>query len=114
MLKKKAVIPTKWDRILNFVVYAYNVSPHAATAESPHFLANGHDPQYPSEVIPREHLSPCHVDYDTYKAEFLSGLTLARACITEHVEKYRQSIKQQCDRRFKMAASDVFHVGDRV
>ncbi|KIH67164.1 hypothetical protein ANCDUO_02507 [Ancylostoma duodenale] len=67
---------------------AYNASPHAATAESPHFLVYGHDlQQYPSEVISREHLSPHHIDYDTYKADLLSGLTLARACITEHAEK---------------------------
>ncbi|EYC17924.1 hypothetical protein Y032_0029g1961 [Ancylostoma ceylanicum] len=114
MLKKKTVTPTEWDRILPSVVYAYNASPHAATAESPHFLVYGHDPKYPSEIIPREHLSPYHVDYDNYKTEFLSGLTLARACIAEHAEKYRATMKQQYDRCMKTAASQVFNTGDRV
>ncbi|KAL6723933.1 hypothetical protein Aduo_018883 [Ancylostoma duodenale] len=113
MLKKKTVTPTEWDRILPSVVYAYNASPHAATAESPHFLVYGYDPKYPSDVIPREHLSPYHVDYDNYKTEFVNGLALARACIAEHAEKYRTAMKQQYDRRFKTAASQVFHTGDR-
>ncbi|EPB77503.1 integrase core domain protein [Ancylostoma ceylanicum] len=114
MLKKKTVTPTKWDRILPSVVYEYNASPHAATAVNPHFLVYGYGPRYLSEIIPREPLSPYHVDYDNYKTEFLSGLTLAGACIEEHAKEYRAAMKQQYDRRMKTAASQVFNTGDRV
>ncbi|EYB82894.1 hypothetical protein Y032_0348g3182 [Ancylostoma ceylanicum] len=114
MLKKKTIVPTEWDRILPAAVYAYNASPHEATAESPHFLVYGHDPKYPSEVIPRTHLSPYHVDYDNYKAELLSGLKLARATIADQVEKYQRTMKEQYDRRHKTSASQTFRAGDRV
>ncbi|EYB95083.1 hypothetical protein Y032_0164g3555 [Ancylostoma ceylanicum] len=114
MLKKKTMVATEWNRILPSVVYAYNASPHLATSESPYFLVHCHDPKYPSSVIPREHLSPYDVDYDQYKSQLLAGLKLARECIKEHSEKYRNTMKSNYDRRWKTAVSQVFYTGDRV
>ncbi|ETN83732.1 integrase core domain protein [Necator americanus] len=114
MLKKKTLIPTDWDRMLPAVVYAYNASPHSATSESPHFLVYGHDPKYPPTVIPREYLSPYMIDYDEYKTQFFNSLKLARDCITEHAEKYRNTMKHQYDKRWRTKKSQVFSPGDRV
>ncbi|VDO11451.1 unnamed protein product [Haemonchus placei] len=106
MLKKKTVVPAEWDRILPAVVYAYNASPHSATGESPHFLVYGRDPQYPSSVIPREHLSSYQVNYDDYKTELLAGLKLARECISERAEKYRTAMKNSYDKRWSTNKSE--------
>ncbi|PIO64184.1 integrase core domain protein [Teladorsagia circumcincta] len=84
MLQKTTVVPSEWDKILPQVVYAYNATPHDVTRESPHFLLYGHDPHYPSDVMPTTELSPNLVDYDQYKTEFLNGLKLARECIDEY------------------------------
>ncbi|PIO70142.1 integrase core domain protein [Teladorsagia circumcincta] len=62
MLQKKTVVPSEWDKI----------------------LPQGHDPHYPSDVMPTTELSPNLVDYDQYKTEFLNGLKLARECIDEY------------------------------
>ncbi|KAL6729968.1 hypothetical protein Aduo_000974 [Ancylostoma duodenale] len=94
ILRKKTVVPAEWDRILPTVVYAYNAAPHKATGESPHFLLNGHDPKYPSEIIPSQDLSPYTIDYDRYKTDILCGLKLAREFINEHSEEYRDSMKR--------------------
>uniref|UniRef100_A0A7I4YHH5 RNA-directed DNA polymerase n=1 Tax=Haemonchus contortus TaxID=6289 RepID=A0A7I4YHH5_HAECO len=114
MLKKKTVIAAEWDKILPAVVYAYNASPHRATGESPHFLVYGYDPVYPSISIPSEHLSPYVVDYDNYKAELLCGLKLARECINENSNEYRDSMKLAYDKRYKTVKSTIFKTGDRV
>ncbi|KAL6742132.1 hypothetical protein Aduo_015320 [Ancylostoma duodenale] len=114
MLRKKTVVPAEWDKILPAVVYAYKALPHSATGESPHFLLYGHDPRYPSEVIPRQELSAYMVDYDQYKVELLSGLKLARECIREHSEKYKARMKEFYGRRWKTDKSTSFNPGDRV
>ncbi|EYC04967.1 hypothetical protein Y032_0084g1698 [Ancylostoma ceylanicum] len=113
MLKKKTVVPTEWDVTLPTVVYAYNACPHEATGESPHFLLYGQDPKYPSEIIPRDQLSPSMIDYDQYKIEFLCGLKLARECIQTHSDDYRTRMKASYDSRWKTDSCDTF-TGDRV
>ncbi|EYC07872.1 hypothetical protein Y032_0068g180 [Ancylostoma ceylanicum] len=114
ILRKKTVVPAEWDRILPTVVYAYNAAPHKATGESPHFLLYGHDPKYPSEIIPSQDLSPYTMDYDRYKTDILCGLKLAREFINEHSAEYRDSMKKAYDKEWKTLKSEKFHVGDRV
>ncbi|XGW30756.1 hypothetical protein V3C99_009594 [Haemonchus contortus] len=114
MLKKKTEVAAEWDKILPTVVYAYNATPHRATGGSPHFLLYGHDPIYPSMLIPSKHLSPYIVDYDNYKTELLCGLKLARECINENAKSYREKMKLAYDRRYKTAKSVTFKTGDRV
>uniref|UniRef100_A0A0N4W5T3 Integrase catalytic domain-containing protein n=1 Tax=Haemonchus placei TaxID=6290 RepID=A0A0N4W5T3_HAEPC len=66
--------------------------PTLDNGRKPPFLF-GRDPQYPSSVILREHLSPYQVNYVDYKTELLTGLRLARESISERAEKYRTAVK---------------------
>ncbi|VDO11379.1 unnamed protein product [Haemonchus placei] len=62
------------------------------------FLGYGRDPQYPSSVIPREHLSSYQFNYDDYKTELLAGLKSARECISERAEENRTAMKNSYDK----------------
>ena len=39
-----------WDQQLPYVLWAYQVSPHDSTGESPFFLLHGYDPRLPTEL----------------------------------------------------------------
>ena len=39
-----------WDQQLPYVLWAYRVSPHNSTGESPFFLLHGYDPRLPTEL----------------------------------------------------------------
>ena len=57
MLRKSTTIPTEWDNRLPFCMMAYNITPHAATGESPYFILHGRDANFPSEILPNAGLS---------------------------------------------------------
>jgi hypothetical protein len=40
-----------WDRVLQAVTFAYNVTPHKTTGESPFKLMHGRDPSFPAHLI---------------------------------------------------------------
>ncbi|KAK6061864.1 hypothetical protein COOONC_00471 [Cooperia oncophora] len=73
---KRGGIVSEWDETVPHVVYAYNISPHEATNESPFFIIHGFDPVFPSNVIPSDELSPYRMDIDDYKASLMSGVKI--------------------------------------
>ncbi|VDL78193.1 unnamed protein product [Nippostrongylus brasiliensis] len=114
MLRKKTVIPAEWDIVLPIVVFAYNCAPHDATGESPFFLLHAADPNYPSNVIPRDELCFNHMDTDDYKHKLLNGIQLAQNCAKEFNEKYREKMKKAYDARNNADSQALPKIGDRV
>lgn len=114
ILKKKVDRPDYWDTWLPNAVYAYNVTPHEGTGESPFFLLHGFDPFIPSEVIPESAVSAYQLDWDDYKTELLRGMQLIREKVNEFAEKYRNRMKNYFDGKHGVAERRLPKVGTRV
>ncbi|EYB91080.1 hypothetical protein Y032_0210g2117 [Ancylostoma ceylanicum] len=114
ILKKKVQFPDYWDVMLPHAVYAYNVTPHSATGESPFFLLHGFDPAIPSEVIPESMVTPYQIDLDDYRTELMRGMQLIREEVKEHASKYREIMKTVYDSRHKVSGGRSPKVGERV
>jgi hypothetical protein len=114
MLRKKTEVHCEWDNVLPHAVFAYNISPHEATGESPFFLLHGYDAAFPSKEIPRRLLSPAHFVLEGYKYEKMAALKLARECVTERVERYNEKMKRYYDKNKKVDKCVRVAVGDRV
>ncbi|KAL6743631.1 hypothetical protein Aduo_016651 [Ancylostoma duodenale] len=114
MLKKKEGITTEWDELVPHVLYAYNITPHEATNESPFFILFGFDPVYPSNVIPQDEVSPYCIDVDDYRRELMTGMKTTYDIVRENNERYRQNMKAQYDRVNRVGNTSLPEVGDRV
>ncbi|KAL6737984.1 hypothetical protein Aduo_011585 [Ancylostoma duodenale] len=114
ILKKKVQFPDYWDVMLPHAVYAYNVTPHSATGESPFFLLHGFDPVTPSEVIPENMVTPYQIDLDDYRTELMRGMQLIREEVKEHASRYREKMKNVYDSRHKVNGEKAPKVGERV
>ena len=66
-----------WDRHLPYLLFAYRVSVHESTKESPFYLLYGRDPRLPSESILNQPSSPYIVDSSDYRVELTSSLSSA-------------------------------------
>uniref|UniRef100_A0A7I4YT76 RNA-directed DNA polymerase n=1 Tax=Haemonchus contortus TaxID=6289 RepID=A0A7I4YT76_HAECO len=114
MLKKRGGITSEWDEVIPHVVYAYNISPHEATNESPFFILHGFDPVFPSNVIPSDELSPYRIDADDYKTSLMSGIKTIQEIVKENNELYRKRMKECYDKIKKTDESRAPKVGERV
>ncbi|KAL6730441.1 hypothetical protein Aduo_001418 [Ancylostoma duodenale] len=95
-------------------VYAYNVTPHAATGESPFFLLHGFDPVIPMNSVPEGKVELHHVDLDDYKAELVRGMRLIQSEVNMYAQLYRSRMKQYYDARFKVDLKRHPKLGERV
>lgn len=112
MLSKKVETSGKdWDVHLPFVLFAYRASLQESTKESPFYLLYGHDPRLPTELVLDPPQTRHHVDLDTYKGEFASGLSEAWELARTQVKREQKSQKRQYDRKAK---TPHFAVGERV
>ena len=100
-----------WDQQLPYVLWAYRVSPHDSTGESPFFLLHGHDPRLPTELMLGSPSSPYQVDQEDYVSELVSGLSDAWALAKSRIEEAQSRQKQQYDRGIKECR---FQIGQRV
>ena len=82
-----------WDQQLPYVLWAYRVSPHNSTGESPFFLLHGSDPRLPTELALESPSSPYRVDLEDYVTELVTGLSDAWALSKAQVEKAQQGQK---------------------
>ncbi|XGW09034.1 hypothetical protein V3C99_011385 [Haemonchus contortus] len=114
MLKKKVEEPDKWDMMLPHVVYAYNVTPHEATGESPFFILHGIDPVIPSSTMPGADVSKYKVFVDDYRTDLLNGLQLIREEVRAKNENYRAKMKEVYDKRKNVDVLSLPAVGGRV
>uniref|UniRef100_A0A7I4Z3W9 Integrase catalytic domain-containing protein n=1 Tax=Haemonchus contortus TaxID=6289 RepID=A0A7I4Z3W9_HAECO len=116
MLRRSTVVPVEWDVRLPFCMFAYNITPHQATGESPYFILHGVDPGYPSGVIPNGGVSWYTMDEsrDDYKAQLLQAMAEVHDRVKEYNERIRGKMKMEYDRRNKVDISKHPKVGDRV
>ncbi|VDO71757.1 unnamed protein product [Heligmosomoides polygyrus] len=98
ILKKKVDRPDYWDTWLPNAVYAYNVTPHEGTGESPFFLLHGFDPYIPSEVIPEGVVTAYQLDWDDYKSELCRGMQLIRTEVKEYADRVSQQARECIDK----------------
>lgn len=114
MLKKRVEYADFWGELLPNVVYAYNMTPHEATGESPIFLLHGFDPVVPSNVVPMEEVKCYNVDFDDYRTVLLHGLHIIRKEAAEHTRMYREHMKKVYDGTHKVREDLLPVVGDKV
>ena len=100
-----------WDCHFPYLLFAYRVSVHESTKESPFYLLYGRDPRLPSEAILNQPSSPYIVDSSDYSVELTSSLSSAWALAREKIQIAQFNQKKQYDKRAK---EHRFQVGDRV
>ncbi|KAL6738853.1 hypothetical protein Aduo_012354 [Ancylostoma duodenale] len=114
MVKKKGGTTTEWDELVPHVLYAYNITPHETTNESPFFILFGLNPVYLSNVIPQDEVSPYCVDVDDYRRELMTGMKTTHDIIRENNERYRRNMKAQNDRVNRVGNTSSPEAGDRI
>ncbi|RCN24317.1 integrase core domain protein [Ancylostoma caninum] len=112
MLRKKARVPTEWDRILPACVFAYNTTVHESTGESPFFILHGFDAHVPWDAAGPE-ISKYAVDMDSYVQELTIATQIAREYAQEVNKKMRDRMKATYDHD-KRVCVDPPKVGERV
>ena len=101
-----------WDRHLPLVLFAYRVSPHASTRESPFYLLYGREPRLPidaSLLLPSSsHLSSSVAEH---RARIVQNLEHAQHLISANTQLAQQKMKEQYDRTSKPVP---FYIGCKV
>ena len=97
-----------WDRHLPLVLFAYRVSPHASTRESPFYLLYGREPRLPidaSLLLPSSsHLSSSVAEH---RARIVQNLEHAQHLISANTQLAQQKMKEQYDRTSKPVPFDI-------
>jgi transposase InsO family protein len=75
-----------WDRHLPFLLFAYRVSIHESTRESPFYFIYGRDARIPSETVLEQKVSPYRVDVDIHRHDLVDSLTTAWALAREYIK----------------------------
>ncbi|XGW28157.1 hypothetical protein V3C99_008173, partial [Haemonchus contortus] len=114
ILKKKIEVPEMWDVLLPNAVFAYNVTPHAGTGESPFFLLYGFDPVIPLNSLPESRVRLSEIDLDDYKTELVRGMRVIRDEVARQAERYRERMKKYYDDKKAVDKSYLAKVGERV
>ena len=97
-----------WDRHLPLVLFAYRVSPHASTRESPFYLLYGRESRLPidaSLLLPSSsHLSSSVAEHH---ARIVQNLEHAQHLISANTQLAQQKMKEQYDRTSKPVPFDI-------
>ena len=99
-----------WDNHLAAILFAYRVSPHDTTGESPFFLLYGREPQLLVDVSllpPRNESS----SITEHRARIVQTLEEAHAIARENIQRAQQKMKEIYDRS---ARDPKFMIGDKV
>ena len=101
-----------WDRHLPLVLFAYRVSPHATTHESPFYLLYGQEPRLPidaSLILPSTaKLSPSVAEH---RARIVENLENAHRIVKTNTELAQQRMKHYYDQN---SAPVSFDIGSKV
>jgi len=98
-----------WDLSIDQVLFAYRVSVHESTLETPFYLTHGYNPDLPIDTAL---IVPDALDAN---GNFREGLQIrlneAWALARENIRKTQQPQKKPHD---KLASDHVFNIGDKV
>uniref|UniRef100_A0A7M5UYE4 Uncharacterized protein n=1 Tax=Clytia hemisphaerica TaxID=252671 RepID=A0A7M5UYE4_9CNID len=97
-----------WDTHINSALFAYRVTPHSTTRETPFFLLHGRDPRMPLDValIPPTELEG---ELAEQKEQLITSLRLAQETAKENMQR-----SQQANEERKTPVDAPFLVGDLV
>ena len=95
-----------WDTFLNLCLFAYRVSVHPTTGETPFYMLYGREPRLPFDVTltPPENLSPSEA---TRRERIVTNLKRAQAVARENTQKAQQAMKSQYDKNAKKQISKL-------
>ena len=100
-----------WDRHIPMILFAYRVSPHASTGESPFFLLYGREPRLPLDaalLMPDSQLSPSVVEH---RARIIENLENAQRIVSSNTQLAQLKMKEHYDK----TSSPVQHeIGSKV
>ncbi|KAH7714699.1 gagpol and env protein precursor, partial [Aphelenchoides avenae] len=113
MLSQTVPIPQGWHERLEFVTFAFNISPHQETAESPFFLTFARDARFPTEVTEAMMFSPYSVDLDDFRSILMQNIGNAVQNVRAAPDKSRERSKKYYDERNK-SKQEKYCVGQRV
>ena len=102
MLRKHADLYGKqWDQYLHGVLWAYQNTPHEATAEKPSFLRFGRDCHYSIEAafLPADEVKTAELT--DYRQELAVTLTKARDLAAQSIQAAQKKYKWQYDQIHK-------------
>ena len=101
---------TDWDLYIPSVLFAYRVSPSAATQETPFYLLYGRECRLPMDV---NFLQPGDVSssINEHRQRIVENVERSQSIARENIQKAQQKMKAQYDRR---ATDRNFAVGQKV
>ena len=101
---------TDWDLYIPSILFAYRVSPSAATQESPFYLLYGRECRLPIDV---SFLQPSDVSssIDEHRKRIVENVERSQNIARENIQKAQQKMKAQYDRHAK---DRNFIVGQKV
>ena len=100
-----------WDERLPYVLFAYRVSVHESTRESPFHLLYGRDPRLPTETVLCQPTTKYQVDIQDYRTELVTHLSDAWHLAQQNISEAQSKQKRNYDKR---GNNPTVHVGDRV
>jgi hypothetical protein len=91
-----------WDRLLPVATFAYNVTKHSTTGETPFLLMHGRDPILPMELILHREDSPKEPqDIRAFRAELIRTVEALHERATENFKQSALRMKAQADKKCK-------------
>ena len=102
---------TDWDRWLAFVAYSYNVTPHSATAETPHLLVYGRDPVYPVDLALNtktyDKIIAEETEVTTFRKQLLTALRSSWEFAATAASKAAELMKRSADSNVRLPPIEV-------
>jgi hypothetical protein len=92
----------EWDELLHIANFAYNVTPHKTTGESPFMLMHGRDPMFPTHLILHTRKSQKEpLSIRQFRAELVKTIETLHDKAAESFEEAANRTKLQADKLCK-------------
>ena len=99
-----------WDRHIPMILFAYRVSPHASTGESPFYLLYGREPRLPVDAALLSPSAQISSSVAEHRARILTNLENAQRIVSSKTQLAQQKLKEYYNRNSQI----VYDIGDKV